>query len=315
MARDTRKRFEAALAKQRPEVRDAFLQAIADIKKTTNVGDLIRALESGDVARALATLRLGPEYFAPLDDAIRTAFASGGGYALGSLPQRNPATGGVVVARFGGHAARAEAKVAQLSRKLLDVLTTEEIDNVRRILVQSLSDGMNPRQTALDLVGRIDKLTGQRSGGVIGLDWQSKEWVSNYRAKLMAEGRDAAQVDRMVTRYSAKLLRDRGERIARTETLSAMNAGRDEGMRQLIDSGEVDAKAVTKTWDASGDARVRDTHRILDGQTVPLNEPFKSSTGAMLMHPGDTSLGAGAEDVINCRCYMSHHIDFFVGLE
>ena len=57
------------------------------------------------------------------------------------------------------------------------------------------------------------------------------------------------------------------------------------------------------------DGRTRDSHADLNGVEVGLDEAFDSPTGARMMHPGDTSLGAGAEDVINCRCMPEYRID------
>jgi uncharacterized protein with gpF-like domain len=67
---------------------------------------------------------------------------------------------------------------------------------------------------------------------------------------------------------------------------------------------------VVRVWDATGDSRTRETHAAMDGQEVGPNEPFASGSGAQLMHPGDGSLGAGASEIINCRCVVTHKIDF-----
>lgn len=315
MPRDTRSRFEAETAKMRPVIRAAFLQAIADIKRTADMDALITALERGDVPGALAALKLGAEYFAPLDEAIRATYAAGGNYALNSLPKKNPATGTELVIRFQGRLPRAESWLIRHSSNLIVEITEGQRNAIREVLTQRMAEGLNPRQTALDLVGRVDRLTGRRTGGIVGLTSREAGAVENYRATLATEGREAAQVDRMVSRYSNKLLLTRGERIARTESIAAMNAGRDEGMSQLIESGEVSADAVTGEWSSSGDGRVRDSHASMDGQTQPHGQPFQSPTGALLMHPGDSSLGAGGEDVINCRCWKSISVNFLAGVK
>ncbi|WP_293180352.1 hypothetical protein [Oceanithermus sp.] len=67
-----------------------------------------------------------------------------------------------------------------------------------------------------------------------------------------------------------------------------------------------------KKWVATKDARVRGRrkrdrhdHLHLDGVTVHVNEAFRDPrSGEMLMFPGDTSLGAGAGAVVNCRCTL-----------
>lgn len=50
---------------------------------------------------------------------------------------------------------------------------------------------------------------------------------------------------------------------------------------------------------------------ILNNQEVRgMDLAFQSPTGAMLRYPGDTSLGAGAGEIINCRCDVEYNFDF-----
>ncbi len=63
----------------------------------------------------------------------------------------------------------------------------------------------------------------------------------------------------------------------------------------------VDKKQTTHTWVSMRDERVRDSHWRTDSQTVPINEPF-TINGYKMMFPGDDSLGAPVEEIINCRC-------------
>ena len=123
-------------------------------------------------------------------------------------------------------------------------------------------------------------------------------------------------IDRAAQGYSNNLLRQRGETIARTETLKALNAGRQEALDQLIENpnNDVRAKDVVRAWDSTGDARTRETHAAADGQVVPQGEAFTVG-GYSMMYPGDTSLGAPAGETVNCRCYSDVRIDFFARLE
>lgn len=85
----------------------------------------------------------------------------------------------------------------------------------------------------------------------------------------------------------------------------AVRISRTEGHRIQIQSG-MDAcyKAkdkgadVLKQWDASLDARTRDSHARVDGEIRELDEPFSNG----LMFPGDPS--GGASEVVNCRCAL-----------
>lgn len=69
--------------------------------------------------------------------------------------------------------------------------------------------------------------------------------------------------------------------------------------RALADGGE-----KLKTWKAHRDELTRPTHAEADGQTVPINEPFVVG-GYRMMFPGDTSLGAPAQEIVRCRCIIT----------
>jgi hypothetical protein len=135
--------------------------------------------------------------------------------------------------------------------------------------------------------------------------------------RAIADGRPVAQVDidRMAARYSDRLLALRGETIARTETLKALNAGRQEALDQLIENPNNDVRAedVVRAWDSTGDGRTRETHAAADGQVAAQGVPFTVG-GYSMMYPGDTSLGAPAGETVNCRCYSDVRIDFFARL-
>ena len=87
----------------------------------------------------------------------------------------------------------------------------------------------------------------------------------------------------------------RARRITRTETNSSLNASTLEGWRQ---SEVIDKKEWLCAFNNS-----RDAHMSANGQQVGLDEPFIVN-GEKLMHPGDSSCGASAENVIQCKCTM-----------
>jgi hypothetical protein len=62
------------------------------------------------------------------------------------------------------------------------------------------------------------------------------------------------------------------------------------------------------------DTRVRLSHAILDGESVQHGHPFVTITGALMRYPGDTGLGAGPQEVVNCRCWLSKRIDFLANI-
>jgi len=341
MARDSRIRFLRLLDATHPGLRTAFLASMAQVRSNIAMQALEQAIARGDVQAAFDALRIDQAALYALDEAIVAAFVAGGRYQMDSVvtATRRFPQGRRIVQSFGGRNERAE----RIARDLGSRLVTEVVDDTRAMVAQTIRGGLelgqNPRRTALDITGRM--VSGRRQGGLVGLHSQQAGYVQNMRRELtdpatmrnyftrgrrdrrfdglvrraIAEGRPVAQVDidRIAGRYSDRLLNLRGERIARTETLKSLNAGRQEGIDQLIDNGRITAAQVQRKWDATGDARTRETHRAADGQTVSNDEPFTVG-GYRLNYPGDTSLGASAAETVNCRCYFEPVIDYFAGL-
>lgn len=86
-------------------------------------------------------------------------------------------------------------------------------------------------------------------------------------------------------------------RTARTMMTSAQNGGRLDSYKRVQSMGV----QMEKQWLAVIDNRTRHNHRLLNEQTVPINEPFKIN-GYELEYPADPS--GAPEMVYNCRCTM-----------
>ncbi len=78
------------------------------------------------------------------------------------------------------------------------------------------------------------------------------------------------------------------KRIARTEIHNSQTLG--------VLQGYEDLGVEYLQWSAAHDERVRDIHRELDGEIVPMGAVFSNG----LMYPGD--MNGPASEVINCRC-------------
>ena len=64
---------------------------------------------------------------------------------------------------------------------------------------------------------------------------------------------------------------------------------------------------MTKSWLATQDGRTRIPHLEAHGQEVPIDENF-TVAGESLAFPGDTSNGASAKNIINCRCTQTYRV-------
>lgn len=323
-----------------PQIREAFLAAIDDVKSGVILDQLIAAIGLGDVNKAFQLLGFNDAAMRPITRAIERAFEDAGDEFGAAIPRRHNRA----VFRFDLRNPRSETYLRQHSSDLVTRITFEQRELVRVKLNEAMRDGVNPRNTALDIVGRIDPITGRRVGGVVGLSGPQERFVANARADFKAvetmprwftrtrrdkrfdgivrkaieagELLPADKVDKLITRYSDSLLQLRGETIARTETISALNRSQQEAYTQAIEQGTVARDAVKRIWDSSGnDGRTRDTHLAMDGQAVGMDEPFKTPDGFSLMFPGDVSLGAPPEETINCRCRVRMQVDFLAGVE
>lgn len=93
------------------------------------------------------------------------------------------------------------------------------------------------------------------------------------------------------------LSNDRAMFISECEANSILN------YRQY--SKAVKAGKTKKKWIDVGDKRERKTHLEVGGTTLPIDEPF-SVGDSLLQFPKDTSLGASADEVVNCRCSIQY---------
>ena len=337
--------FDKLLARFDPEIRKVFLVSISDIKSRTVLKILIERLDRGDINGALEALNIERTAFARVEDAISQTYSTGGSAMAEYLPAILDTTGSHIVIRFDVRNIRAEQWLKDHSSNLITSIVDEQRNNVRTVLEQGMAQGNNPRTVALDIIGRINPLTQRREGGIVGLTQQQMQFVTNAKDELSSGnavemqkylGRtrrdkrfdsvvrkaikedstlNSATVDKIISRYSDSLLKLRGDTIGRTEALNSLNSSKDEAFQQGLEKAGYSHQSVTKIWRSSGDNRVRHSHSAMNGQKVKgLNSAFVSPFGARMKYPHDRSLGAGPEEIINCRCIVDYRIDFAEGL-
>jgi hypothetical protein len=111
--------------------------------------------------------------------------------------------------------------------------------------------------------------------------------------QVVATGGDWSQIRSEVEKF-----RDQwsgwARRVATTESTRLAS-------ELALDSEAARTPGAKKEWVTSHDEKVRGSHRIADGQRVPLEGVFQVGNGS-LRYPGDP-LG-DPEEVVNCRCYL-----------
>lgn len=333
-----RQRLEALAQEMEPIIQAAFLSAVDDILSNVALARVIERLERGDIEGALSALNIEPMAFREFEEAIRRAYVGGGAATVGGMPALREPDGSRLVLRFDSRSPRAEAFLRDQSGQRITRVADDILLAARQYMTQGMIDGRNPRSVALDIAGRLNRTTGRREGGVIGLTSTQSEYVARARRELASNEPDQLRqylarsrrdrrfdrtvtvalrdgkaipnemIDRMVRKYSDNLLLLRGETIARTEMLTALAEGQKEAYEQAIASGAVNRQDVRKVWRATRDSRTRDSHRHVDSESVGMDERFSNG----LLYPHEP--GAPASEVVNCRCAIDYRIDFMANL-
>ena len=86
---------------------------------------------------------------------------------------------------------------------------------------------------------------------------------------------------------------DRAMYMAENEVNTAINHAR---YAEAVNSGK-----TMKRWDSIIDGVARKDHREINGKYIPIGQAFHVGDSWM-QFPKDTSLGATAKQIINCRC-------------
>lgn len=195
----------------------------------------------------------------------------------------------------------------RLSRTASPTLPEQAFDRVRTALSEEMSRGSTTR-TITERLGAELQWQGEDVGFWRGRLDELDEQVDQILDQIGEPGNPAREAARMNDPQVRELQRQRSqavqrldsdrstwqvrsERIARTESTGAYNAGAEDAYRR--------EGAGVHVWIATADDRTREEHLDAHGQCVTLDEPF-SVGGVPLQFPGDPA--GPAELVINCRC-------------
>jgi hypothetical protein len=131
-------------------------------------------------------------------------------------------------------------------------------------------------------------------GPVLGLDTGRALAVVHLRRGLEEAGRAPRVIDRLTRTYAARLLRQRAMTIARTEVLTALNAGQRLAWEQAVDHGLLTSTA-TRVWITTPDDRLCPRCKAQDGLTALVGEPY-------LLNAPEVGETEGPPLHPSCRC-------------
>lgn len=321
------RQIDALLAQYTPRVRDAFYAAIYGARANVNAADLIAALQARDVERAVQLLRIEQGVLFPLDDAVRSAFIASGQSVVAP-------TGLAGVFSFAGRHWRAEQWAQLLGSTLIQGIQDDTLAMARNVITAGLQEGFSPQKVQRDLTGTLNRITGRREGGFLGLTAQQADSIISGRAKLASgdpklmreyldlklrdrrydamvkraikDGKPVAPADleTIIKAHESKALKYRGEMIAKNETFSAQAAGRDEAYKQLLERPDV--AAVTKRWQHGLSAIPRLDHLRMDGVVLDFDQKFTMDDGVQMAYPHDPI--GGPKHAISCRCVCIYRV-------
>mgnify|MGYP003147090854 CR=1 FL=1 len=181
---------------------------------------------------------------------------------------------------FGFDAKNKNAQVLaeRFSAERVRQLNKETKIAVQLIVKQSIREGIPPREAAK----LIRKSVGLNRPQALAL----KRYAGNLSPTLSAKAKATAEF-----KYQQKMIRRRAITIARTEVIDSLTAGMELSWGQAQQQGLLGANAQ-KEWMTTpfGACRIC---QALDGQAVPLNKLFTSSTVGGLQRPTAHP---------NCRC-------------
>jgi len=334
MARPTRltlqqqRTLRELIAKNEPLIRHAFEAAIQNARGALDFAALVEAIQINDLDRAAQLLRINQAVLWPLEEAIRTAVYAGA--ATVATPK---SIAGAFT--FNGRHPRAEQIIAEAGARLVTEIGSPGPEVIRAVLLQGQQEVVGAQTVARRLAGSINRVTGTREGGIMGLDGPraqrsarvreilgDKDQIADYFKtvdgkrvarytstdrrfdaqvrKAIAEGRalDKATIEKIAKAHDARLLKSRGETIAKDQAFTAQAQGRREAYQQIMDSGKVER--ITKRWQHASAKDPRHDHQALDGKEVDLNEAFVMGDGTQMQMPHDPS--AGPQHKLGCRC-------------
>lgn len=159
---------------------------------------------------------------------------------------------------------------------------------------------------------------------------QDKQYLSEaFQKRYLSSVKKVAEPDQKMQRYIRKVCDSIVDTTLKGGSLTTSKANKPQdpyvvSVDRATNVAENEANAILngdeyntavkngctkKRWKSYRDERVRADHVDADGQVVDINRPFRVGK-YMMMYPKDDSLGAGLEEIVNCRCsveYIKNH--------
>lgn len=258
-----------------PEIVRAFLKSVSRAKDDLSIRKLEAAVARRDFEAVLrevswdriAEQELQPEIARILRDTFEaaaeaTVLPARVGIGL-SLDVLNP---------------RILTFVREETGRLIQGVSIQQRDAIRGTMQRMFEQGRGTRDAAAEI------------RDVIGLNARQAVALDTY-ARGLDEGLSQARRATLVDRYRNKLLRDRADMIARTESIKAATAGTQLQWADAVDKGLLDPGEWEQSWLTALDELVCPVCSVLNGTTAPIGGLFGIGLAGPPAHP-------------RCRCAL-----------
>lgn len=316
---ETLSQIERLLSSVEKSIRQTFLESVKELKSDDVLKTILRLLKDGQVDEVI---RFVNGYTSKFSQVLHQAMLLAGATETQILkPQifaferKQRGFSPQIGIEFDPSNERAAQLIRETKNFFIRELSSSQERLIRDILQRSQIEGWSTTETAKRIQQNIGLTVKQslavdnyenllRNGSKQALDRALRD---RRYDRTVGSGKQLTedQIQKMVDSYRQRYIRYRAEVISRTEAVNVTNLARYEALKQQVENASIPVQNVEREWRSVRDKRVRwshDKHTGMDGQRVGLNDPFVSPSGALLMNPGDRSLGAGLEEVAQCRC-------------
>jgi hypothetical protein len=210
------RQIAAAQERAAREIRKAFMKAVKDSRASISISGLVSAIQQGP--DAVSDLLMTRAELSGMTEAQRAAFVIGGATIADAVPKyARTAAGGRLIFQLDIMDPEAVAWLNTRSGQMIVEILEEQRQAVRTVVARGMEVGQNPVQTARDIAGRINPVTGRREGGIVGLTRNQSAYVyggryvdrNGPRDLLGALGELQSDDPKVMRRYLSRKRRDK----------------------------------------------------------------------------------------------------------
>ena len=254
-----------AAAKVEGDIAKYFVKALKELQNQVNVNSLARNIVGAPIGEVYRKVNeKGIEVITTgLEDELNSGLS----------------TGARLAAKDVGRAVVLDLNTPQVKNwmkshlaELVDGIGEVSKQTIKQTLEQGILTGRHPTRIAQDIKRDL------------GLTPRSAEAVSRKWATLEAQGVPLKRVEQITNRYADKLLKHRAQVIAHTESMTAVNQGRQQLWEQLDSAGAFPFQVV-KEWLTSQDEMVCEICGPMNEQRRKIDEEFNGPDGSSTMAP------------------------------